>query len=130
MIKEEEIIRQHDSGQRPFTTPEGYFDSFTSRLMERMEHEGLLEQPAENPALQSAKVIRLNPMQRLMRYAAAAVVAGVCVVAATYLYNHEMSQPQGAELADYVLSNDDIDELLDYEVVNNSQIAYYLTEAY
>ena len=130
MIKEEEIIRQHDSGHLPFTTPEGYFDSFTSRLMERMEHEGLLEQPAEKSVVKPAKVIRLNPLQRLMRYAAAAVVAGVCVVAGTYLYNHEMSQSQGTELADYVLSDDEIDEMLDYEVVNNSQIAYYLTEAY
>ena len=129
-MKEEEIIRQHDSGQRPFTMPEGYFDSFTSRLMERMEHEGLLEQSAERPAVQPVKVIRLNPLQRFMRYAAVAVVAGVCVVAGTYLYNHEMSQSQGAELADYVISDDDIDEMLDYEVVNNSQIAYYLTEAY
>ena len=132
---EEEIIRKHDTGVNPFKTPDGYFDSFTSRLMERMEREGLIETPAK-PQQTEAKVVKMNPFRRAMRYAAAAVVAGVCIGTGTYLYTHKdtAGQTLGGEGIEIAMSDEALDDALDYEmdyeILNNSQIAYYLTEAY
>ena len=125
MMKEEELIRKYDSGRRAFTTPDGYFENFTAQLMERIEREGL----------QPEKVVRLNPFKRAMRYAAAAVVAGVCIGAGTYLYNQKTTADrQMAESSEIVFSDETMDEALDYAMecglVDNNQIAFYLTEAY
>ena len=124
-MKEEDIIREHDSGRRPFTTPDGYFDGFTSRLMERIEREGL----------QPTKVVRMSPFKRAMHYAAAAVVAGVCIGAGTYLYTTKTTvDQQMAETIEASFSDETLDEALDYAMdnglINNNQIAFYLTEAY
>lgn len=123
-MKEEDFIKQLDSGKRPFKTPDGYFDGFTARLMERMEHEGVLKP-------EHVKVIPLTPMKRWMRFAAAAVVAGVCMVGGTYLYTRSdvAEQTQSDDFME-LLSEDMLDDALDYELLNNEQIEYYLTEAY
>ncbi len=132
---EEDLIRNHDTGVNPFKTPDGYFDSFTTRLMERMGHEGLIEQPAVQQKTE-AIVVKMNPFRRAIRYAAAAVVAGVCIAAGTYLYTHQSNAEQAliGEGFEIAMSDEDLDDALDYEmdyeILNNSQIAYYLTEAY
>ncbi len=129
-----EFNPQHDTGRRPFTTPDGYFDSFTDRLMERMGRDGLLEPTAEAPATATTnvKAVRLNPLRRLVRYAAAAVLAGICIGTATYLYQRQDSaETLTANNNSELLYSDEVLEYeLDCEMVNNHQIAYYLTEAY
>ena len=131
-MKEEEIIRQHDSGRRPFTTPDGYFDSFSSRLMRRMEKEGLMETATDiSQTRANVTALPISWGKRFMRYAAVAVIAAV--IGGSYLY-----QRQGASVDDALASNETemlysdemLDYELDYEMVNNNQIAYYLTEAY
>jgi len=127
-MKEEEIIRKHDSGRRPFKTPDGYFENFTSQLMQRIEREGLQPEPV--------KTVRLNPFKRAMRYAAAAVVAGLCIGAGTYLYTQKTTTTteQPVENVEYAFTDETMDQALDYamdySLVDNSQIALYLTEAY
>lgn len=131
-MKEEDIIRKHDSGRSPFKTPDGYFDNFTSQLMERMEREGLLK-TEEQPAEVKTKVITMSPMHRALRYAAAAVVVGFCVATGTYLIQQQdgaEEQALTADASDLLYSDEALDYELDYEMVNNQQIAYYLTEAY
>lgn len=129
---EEDIIRKHDSGRRPFTTPDGYFDNFTSQLMERMEREGLLKRE-EQPEVVKATVIKMSPWRRTLRYAAAAVVVGFCVATGTYFIQQQGGIKEGVLAADdseLMYSDEALDYELDYELVNNQQIAYYLTEAY
>ena len=131
-MMEEELIRKHDKGRNPFTTPEGYFEGFTSRLMERIEREGLKEQQTS----ETAQVVRLHPLRRMMRYAAAAVVTGICVGVGTYFYQRHASADTLAlaDATEMLFSDETLDDALDYEMdyglVNNNQIAYYLTEAY
>lgn len=121
-MKEEDIIRQHDSGRRPFTVPENYFEQFTDRLMERL--------PEKEAA---PKVVRLPLTKRLMHYAAAAVLAGCVLGVGTYFYRQSASEAQEllsqGETMDFY-GDEDIDDVIDYEMLNNQQIAYYLTEAY
>ena len=134
-MKEEEIIRHYDTGGNPFRTPDGYFEGFTSRLMERMEREGLTTAPAQMVEQPTAKVVKMNPIRRALRYAAAAVVAGICVGTGTYLYMNQSSTEQMmAGDAMELLSEETLEQAFDYEadyeMLDNSQIAYYLTEAY
>lgn len=134
-MKEEEIIRHYDTGGNPFRTPDGYFEGFTSRLMERMEREGLTTTPAQMVEQPTAKVVKMNPIRRALRYAAAAVVAGICVGTGTYLYMNQSSTDQMmAGDAMELLSEETLEQAFDYEadyeMLDNNQIAYYLTEAY
>lgn len=126
-MTEEDIIRMKDTGRNPFRTPDGYFENFGQRLMARMEAEGMVSAVP----VPETKVVKMNPLRRLGRYAAAAILAGVCLGAGTYLYVHQGGLAQPADAAmDFALSEENLDEALDYEMLNNNQIAYYLTEAY
>ena len=106
------MIRELEGQRNPFLLPEGYFETFNERLAQR------LPQQAQKP-----KTVRLIP--RLWRYAAAAlVVFGVGIglyinrnSLTTLAYNDEVSQEE------YV------NEALDYIMVDNMEIAEYLTEA-
>ena len=118
----ENIIRDHDSGRRPFATPDGYFDSFTARLMSRLP-----EQPQEQTP---PRIVALNPMRRLMRYAATVAIAVLCLGGGLYLYNGSHAPATVTASADEMLDGDNLEEILDYEMLSNNQIAYYLTEAY
>ena len=121
-MKEEDIIRQHDSGRRPFTVPEGYFEQFTERLMERL--------PEKEAA---PKVVRLSIARRLMQYAAAAVLTGCVLGLGVYFYHQSATEAQAllsqGDAAEFY-GDEDIEDVLDYEMLDNQHIAYYLTEAY
>ena len=127
MTQEEKIIRAHDSGRRPFTVPEGYFEGFTERMMARLAAEDHLAERVE----QQPHVVKLP----LWRYAAAVAAVALCVGGA-WLYTTRNSSGDSAQMAaqmemsalDY--SEEDINAILDYELVDNQHIAYYLTEAY
>lgn len=124
-MKEEEIIRKYSKGANPFRTPDGYFDSFNERLMQRI---------AQNESEGSqAKVVSIGQRRRRrISYAAAAVVAGLCIAAGSYLWTRETASTEQMLSATAIdMNNDDyIDAALDYEMINNQQIASYLTEAY
>ena len=90
---------------KPFTVPEGYFETFPdkvmSRIAERKRHRGLV-----------------------WRWAAAAIFTG-CVVTGGMLFesNHNNKQITEAEDIQY------IEDALDYSMIDNMSIASYLTEA-
>lgn len=127
MIQEENIIKQHDSGSNPFRTPEGYFENFTDRLMARIAEEAPVQQETVK-----ARVVAIPLWRRAMRYAAAVAVAALCVGGGTLLYNRLQAPEQllTNDAVEYAWDDEELDEVLDYEMVDNSQIAYYLTEAY
>ena len=119
----EHIIKEHDSGRRPFTTPDGYFESFTQRLMQRL--------PEQTHGQKETPVVTLRPARRMLQYAAAVAVAVICVGGGLYLYNRQDTQTAMNVAAEDMLDDDgNIEEILDYEMLSNNQIAYYLTEAY
>lgn len=132
-MKEEDIIRQHDTGRNPFAVPEGYFRDFDERLMQRLAElsDGVATESGGAAASSGprGKVV-VMPVRRWMRYAAAIAVAALCIGGGTYLYNRGTAAEPEADAAELLLSDDNIDEILDYEMLNNNQIAYYLTEAY
>lgn len=131
MIQEEKIIKEHDSGRCPFQVPEGYFENFTERMMARVTAES--KKPG---ATSQDRVIKLPLWRRAMRYAAAVALIGMCV-GGGWLYSKfsltSDTQTQLAaqsELSELYYTDDDLNAALDYELVDNEHIAYYLTEAY
>lgn len=105
-MKQTDIIRRITEGKAHpdgFRVPDGYFDGFTERMMAR------LPQPR-----------RRTP---IWRYAAAAALC-VALGASVYLYQGHKRQATAELYAD-----DYVREALDYAMLSNSEIEYYLTEA-
>lgn len=131
---EEARIPRYTAEENPFRTPEGYFENFTGRMMERIRQESA--QDKGMAAGGRARTVELRPRRRWLRYSAAAAIAGICIAASTYIYNTRAIDGLLAttELHDDYFTDETLDDALDYEmdcgIVDNSQIAYYLTEAY
>ncbi len=131
MRKEEDILRKKVGKKNPFQVPEGYFDSFTEQLMNR------LPESAAAPATPVRK-----PLLRRIGFHSLCAAASVCALAVlgTTLYlqsadtngqTTSSSIELTADNADFVyFSEEYIDDALDYAMVDNQEIAYYLTEAY
>lgn len=99
-----DLLMQRVGKQQPFRTPDGYFDALPGRMMQRIK------------ARQRRK--------RFLHWAAAAALAG-CIFG-TGLMIHTASEKQ--DIAEgYSLQY--IDDALDYSMINNMEIATYLTEA-
>ncbi len=108
-MKEEKLIRNLTEGKgNPFRVPNGYFDSFTDRMI------------AQLPA---APRHRLMP--RLWPYAAAMVVA-VGLGTAYYAVHSHADVDSTYEL----YAGDYENQALDYALVGNQDIETFLTEAY
>ncbi len=86
-----------------FTVPEGYFDSLTDKVMGR--------------------IAQRKRRRLIWRWAAAAVLVG-CVATGGMLFERQYKQ-QLAETEDIQY----IEDALDYSMIDNMSIAYYLTEA-
>lgn len=131
-MTDEKIIRAHDSGRRPFVTPDGYFEGFTERLMQRLpEREDIVQDnPVSVSVPHKATIMALTPMRRFMRYAAAIIVMVGCIGGGLYLFNRNPATSAVTASAEDMVTDENLDEILDYEMLSNNQIAYYLTEAY
>ncbi len=132
MRKEEDILRKKVGKTNPFQVPESYFDSFTEQLM------NALPEPAATPATPIRK-----PLIRRIGFHTLCAAASICALAVlgTTLYlrpadaeGQTATSPSielMADNADFVyFSEEYIDDALDYAMVDNQEIAYYLTEAY
>lgn len=110
--KEEQRIGELGGRNNPFRVPEGYFEQFDARLMARL--------PKKE---KKAKTVRLMP--RLWRYAAAALI--IAGVGTAIVWNRQTSSPiaynEETTMEEYY------NEALDYAMVDNMEIAVYLTEA-
>ena len=86
-----------------FTVPEGYFNGLTDKVMSR--------------------VAQRKRRRLVWRWAAAAVLAGSVIMGGLLLERHNATQTAKAENIQY------IEDALDYSMIANMSIAYYLTEA-
>ncbi len=131
-MRKECIIREKCGKKNPFQVPEGYFDNFTKQLM------NALPETAPAPATPAQK-----PLIRRIGFHTLCAAASVCALAilGTTLYLHPTNTDGQADSsiaielttdnADFIyLSEEYIDDALDYAMVDNQEIAYYLTEAY
>ncbi|MCF0198271.1 MAG: hypothetical protein HUK02_02965 [Bacteroidaceae bacterium] len=106
MMKEEDILTQR-AKENPFRTPEGYFEQFDQRLMERLPRKR-----------------RTSWLRRAMPYAAAVVLVAGAAGTLYWQANRQQTLAEAEAQTEYM------NEMLDYSLVDNMEIAEYLTEAY
>lgn len=130
MKKKEEAIRKICGGDNPFKVPEGYFQNFTRNLMDKIPERQAIEVVA----------IRKKPVHRLRTiwYAAASFTAVAILGCALYLSltpsadtfsMNEALMEGSSSFASLFYDEEQIEEALDYALVNNEDIIYYLSEA-
>lgn len=120
---DEKILREIASsanGKNPFRVPQGYFNALPQRVMERIREE------EQNKAHKHERSRRL-----FMRLTAAAMLTGFFAIAGLMIY--EQSNPLATSQDQTALASaleiEYTDELLDYAMLDNNDIEYYLTEA-
>lgn len=124
-MREEDIIRRKFGSKEPFTVPENYFADFAERLMNEL--------PEKNAPVVHTPIAKV----RHLRYwlATAAVVCSVAVTGAwIYLKQAAASKTPVASVAverEINVSSETeslyMEDMLDYALVDNSEIAMYLT---
>ena len=104
------------NGHNPFKVPNGYFDTLPNRVMQRINAEGAQAAPKGKTRL-------------FFHLAAAAMLAGAFFIAGLAIY--ERSTPLTSNADDIIFAQEleYTDELLDYAMLDNSDIEYYLTAA-
>lgn len=108
------------NGKNPFRVPEGYFDALPQRVMERIKEEGQAGQPK-----------RRRKSRFFIRLTAAAVLTGFFSLAGLMMYeqSHPLTPYQETASIASASEMEYGDELLDYAMLDNSDIEYYLTVA-
>ena len=118
-MKEEKILKDKLGNANPFSVPEGYFDAFADRLMERLPEA-------------DARVIEMHPATwwrrvSLRKVAAAVGVAVVLAGGGLYYSHHASSSVSVAHAAEQpaVESGSEygtFDQMADYTMIDNQDI--------
>lgn len=133
----EENLKQYIKGQRankstedPFKVPEGYFGTLCGRIMAQLP-----EQQNSVAETQEKKAVRRTLIPRVWRYAA--VIAIGAVVCLGVLIPNMSGSSEAEQLAESSVVQemeqayyDDqyLNDALEYAMVDNNEIALYLTE--
>ena len=118
--KEDRFKKMDFSNKNPFQVPEDYFDTFASKMMDRL--------PERNPIEVTLKPKSRNFVLRRLLY----VAACVCVVifgVSLYWVESTSSTPQTRMAQSVSVVNNDsyIDQVADYTMMDNSDIYSYLS---
>ncbi|MBQ8281973.1 MAG: hypothetical protein IKA86_01830 [Paraprevotella sp.] len=127
-MKEEDIIRKKCGSKNPFLVPEGYFENFTSKVMDALPE--LKTSPKTvNKEMGHAR------WKRIAIFAAAAAICGamfmgilpqLSTMQAPTTSTIQVSQTTELNAIDETY----IEDALDYAMVSNHEIVQYLSEAY
>ena len=101
-MNEEKNLMERCGKENPFVTPQGYFEALPQKVMSRIQER--------------------QHRRRMWRWAIAAVMTGFIFTAGL---TWQLRQTSGALTAE----DQYIEEMLDYTMMNNMDITYYLTEA-
>lgn len=102
---DEKTLMQLTKASNPYRAPKGYFDKLPERVMQK---------------------VKARQRRRLaIRWAVAAMLTGCVVTAGFSLFDRNTQDRQRNELA----HTQYIEDALDYSMIDNAEIAYYLTEA-
>lgn len=138
--KTNRIMQASAHGQNPFSTPDGYFSSLQTRIMDRIRQEDSTKKQREIPSIKSEATSTPSILTHTkqgrhlwVRLTAAAVFTGLFSVLGTMLYRHHLdATPITVDNGTSMSASTNIeynDDLLDYAMLSNSDIACYLTSA-
>ena len=105
MTNEEKTLLDRCGNRNVFRTPEHYFDELPQRVMNRIP--------------------RQKRQHRNWQWAVAAVMTGIVASIGLLM----MEQSKQADIAYEADNNQYIEDMLDYSMIDNTEIATYLTEA-
>lgn len=152
MNNEDKYLVDKFGRENHFHVPDGYFDHFSTRLMERLteqtrEGDAMDHPEVQHPVARGQAVVRpmsLRPQRRKWLWTVAAVFAGLVVSTITW---HEMertgSQPsvQQGEVDEMAIghvasndgsisyySNSDMQEMVDYTMLDNEDMYAYIAD--
>jgi len=104
LMNEERFIEERFGNENPFRVPNHYFDEFPQRVMKRIAQQ--------------------KRRRRMIRWSIAAMMTGIVFSSAFVLDNfRQQNATLEADNTQY------IEDALDYSMINNMEIATYLTEA-
>ena len=103
-VDEEKRLLEKFGKRNPFRTPENYFDTLPDIIMQRIDS-------------------RRKRRKVVWRRAIAAILAG-CVATAGFMMMREHKNALEANSSDQYM-----EEALEYSMIDNNEIAFYLTEA-
>lgn len=116
-MNEKITTSENGSHRDPFVVPEGYFDSLEERVMQRID-----TMPS------SKRTSRTLTFKQFMQWSAAA-----CVLVAAGLmywqYSIQTSQIDDNTLISEISTDEEWEDAMEYALIDNEEIAYYLTEA-
>lgn len=115
-------MKHSSSPNKAFRVPEGYFDTLPHTIMQRIHQESA---PASN------KKVTRRRSRFFIRLTAAAVLTGFFSLAGIMMYEQSFSTDRMADntqLAE-IFDLESTDETLDYAMLNNTDIEYFLTVA-
>ena len=104
IMNEEKLIIERFGNENPFRVPEHYFDEFPQRVMKRIAQQ--------------------KRRRKMIRWGIAAMMTGI-MFSSAFIMNNFRQQDATLE-AD---NTQYIEDALDYSMINNMEIATYLTEA-
>lgn len=119
MKEEDELLRKLGTGN-PFTVPEGYFENFSSKLMERLpEKEPALPQPA------------ITTWQRIKPWVyMAAMFCGLMLSVRVFVGRPQQDSPAFTATEETMqLPDEYIETIMDHSMMDDYTLYQYLTEA-
>lgn len=120
-MKEEGFIKEKVGTKNPFRVPDGYFDDFASQMIWKLP-----QREAHIIPMRSSRKWMLRPIF----YAAACICVAVLCLAAYFTKMPSQTDSYGNDLAathSYKPAYTYDDEVLDYAMIDNSDIYAYLS---
>lgn len=143
MTDEEKIITTEAGKRNAFRVPDGYFEQFTERMMQRLpEREtGEVAHTVQLSECKPAKTAKKSRLRMLRPYFAAAAFLCFAVFGITfYMHQHQKSNDAQALNAQHSIQNAQhqilnsaaeeayFEEAADYVMLDNAEIYAYLSE--
>lgn len=117
----------HFGTERPFTVPEGYFESLTDRVISKAlsnsSYKGRIEE--DRPIEEKVRKEAFH-LGRGWRWAVAAVLVSCVAMGGLLFENSQQATGNNLQTAEDIQY---IEDALDYSMIDNMSIASYLTEA-
>lgn len=124
-MNNDEYIRKFAGKDNPFKVPEGYFDNLALRVMSNL--------PAEDVSVRKEEVKRARRLTFPIKLLAAACVCAAIFGVAVYIANlssdeglHHAQSGTKAKVSRMVSSDVYLDEVVDYTMMDNTDIYTYL----
>lgn len=129
LLKGMNYAKEHN----PFQVPEGYFDNFPQRMMQRIQDQRQDElNKTTCHSQQNLRHSKITLNSRLISlFGAAAAIVGIFFLTWTTVSEYRQSDTPAPNTPLFATEQDleATDELLDYTMLRNSDIEYYLTVA-